>query len=156
MNNQATYKRVNINWVIIIISGGFQVLLVFLYIYQLGNNPLSKPGLIFTFMLWLFVNLFSGRIKIIIDDNFAVFRSDVWIHVKIPINMIKSVSIKQFGIMELPEKNIKKYHFNYAIQAVIIRLKNGKTYQIAIENPQKIKEEIEKRMLTPNNITLIS
>ena len=145
-NSQSTYKQIEINWTLIIISGGFQVFLVFAYILQLGNNPIGKIGLIFTFLLWFFVIAFSGRIKVIIDDNFALFRSDVWTHLKIPINLIKSVNIKQFGAMVFTGKKIKKYQFDYSLNITYIQLNNDKIYQITIKNAQEIKEEIEKRI----------
>ena len=154
-NSQEIYKRININWVTIIISGGFQVFLVFAYIHQLGNNPIPKIGLIFTFMLWFFVITFSGRIKVIIYDSFAVFRSDIRTYVKIPINMIKSVNIKQFEAMVFPGKKIKKHQFDYSLNIIYIQLNNDRIYQITIKNAQEIKEEIEKRMLITNNIPSI-
>jgi hypothetical protein len=154
-NNQEVYKRVNINWVIIVVSGGFQILLIFLYIHQLGNNPISKQGLILTFMLWGFVSIYYGRIKTIIDDNFVIFRSDVWVHLKIPIASVKNVRLKQFGEVEFPNKKTKKHQFDYSLNIMYIQLINGEIHKINIRNTSEIKEEIEKRMLT-TKITSIS
>jgi len=135
MNNQTSYKRVKINWWIIILFGGFHVWMIFAYIHQWGNNPLNKSGFIIMSIIWFFVYIFLGRFEVIIDDNYAVFRSDVWVPVIIPIAMIKNVSIKRFGLMEFPENNIVKYQFNFVRQAVSIKL---------------------KRILITNNITSVS
>jgi len=152
MNNQEIYKRVKINWWIIIIFGGFHVWMIFAYIHQWGNNPIDEAGLIIMSIIWFFIYIFLGRFKVIIDNNYAVFRSDLWVPVKIPITAIKNISVIRVGLMvNVPGKN-EKYYFDFVNQAVRIQLKNGMVYQIAIKNAQKIKDEIEKRMIT-NNIT---
>jgi hypothetical protein len=52
----------------------------------------------------------------------------------------------------IPGNNVIKYQFEFfAKHGVSIQIRNGKTYQINTKNAQKIKEEIEKRMLTTNN-----
>jgi len=145
-NNSITYKRVKINWWLILIFAGFYVWMIFTYIHQWGNNPLDKAGLIIMSVIWTFVYIGIGRFKVIIDDNHVVFRSDVWIPVKIPFAKIKSVSVEQVALMYFGEKNTERYSFDLVKRAVIIKLKNGKIYQIAIKNAERIKEEIEKRM----------
>ena len=155
MNNQATYKRKKINRVVIfvfVIYGIIYVHMTFAYIYQWGNNPIDRTGyIIFATILavvLLFVWFLGGRLKIIIDNDYFILRSDAWVPVRVPIDKIENVSIERFGLMEVPKfwKNDKKYQFDIVKQAVGIHLKNGKNYYITIKNAQEIKEEIEKRM----------
>ena len=156
MNIHATYKRVKINWWVFILFGGLYVLMIFAYIHQWGDKPIDKSGLIHISIIFLFVCLFIGRFKVIINDKYAIFRSDIWIPVKIPISMIEGVSVKKgLPIMDVCIPGISKtmkYQFDFsASHTVKIQKKSGKTYQISIENAQKIKKEIEKRMITTNN-----
>ena len=148
MEDRAIYKQVKINWWVVIIFGGIHVWMIFAYIHQWGNNPMDKAGLIVMSIIWIFCYIFIGRSKVIIDDNQVVFRSDVWIPIKIPIVNIKNVSVKQISWMNLyiPEKNTEKFYFGFVKQAISIHLKNGKTHQIGVKDVEKIKEEIEKRM----------
>ena len=147
-NNYIAYKRVKINWWVFIIFGGIHLSMIFAYIDQLGNNPI-EAGFIFISIIWIFIYLFLGRFKVIVYDNFAVFRSDIWIPVKIPISMIENVSVKQVPMIEvyIPGSNPVKYQFDFVSQAIVIQLKNDKIYQIAIKEAEIIKKEIEKRMI---------
>ena len=151
MNNQSTYKRVKINWWVFIIFGGIHAWMIFAYIRQWGNNPIDKVGLIILSIIWIFVYSFIGRFKVIIDENYAIFRTDLWIPVKIPILMIKKICVKPISLMDLykPDSITRKYQFDFfASYAIRIQMQNGKNYQINTKNAQKIKEEIEKRMIT--------
>ena len=149
-NNHITYKRVKINWWIFILFGGIHVWMIFAYIDQWGSKPIDKQGFIIISIIWIFIYLLLGRFKVIIDDNFAIFRSDIWVPVKIPISIIENVSLKKVSMMGMGIP-FRDYYFDYsASRAVRIRLKSGKTYQIAIKDAEKIKEEIEKRMLIIN------
>ena len=152
-HNIITYKRVKINWWVFILFGGFHVWMIFAYIHQMGTNPISNGGFIFLTIMWIFIYIFIGRSKVIIDDNQVIFRSDVWIPIKIQIVNIKNVSVKQVSWMNLyiPEKNTEKFYFGFVKQAINIHLKNGKIHQIGIKDAEKIKEEIEKRMTITNN-----
>ena len=153
-NNHITYKRVKINWWVFILFGGIHVKMIFSYIHQWGTtNPVDEAGFIFISITWFFIYLFIGRFKVIIDDNFAIFRSDIWVPVKIQISMIENVSVKKVPIMDLyiPGSNPVKYQFDFfASHAVKIQMKSDKTYQVAIKDAERIKEEIEKRMLIIN------
>jgi hypothetical protein len=153
MNDNTTYKRVIINWWFIIFFGGIHVWMIFAYIHQWGTKPLDKPMLMYMSIIWFFVYIFIGRFKVIINDNYVIFRSDVWVPVKIPITMIKNVSVKQTPKINvhIPGSCFDKYSFDFVNQAVAINLKNGRVYQIAIKDAQIVKEDIEKRMLKPNN-----
>ena len=157
-NNYITYKRVKINWWVFILFGGIHLCIIYLYIHQFGTNPIDMKGLIRITTIFIFVYIFIGRFKVIIDDNFAIFRSDVWIPVKIQIPMIDKVSVKEASMMGMNIPfcniplfgNVKSYRFDFsASHAVKIQLINGKIYQIAIKDAEKIKEEIEKRMIKP-------
>ena len=148
-NNYIAYKRVKINWWIIILFGGIIVLMIPAYIYQFGDNPLDKAGLIKASLVSIFVCVFLGRFKVIVNDNFAVFRSDIWVPLKIPISMIENISLKKVSMMGMGIP-FRDYYFDYSASRVVkIQLKSGKTYQIAIKDAERIKEEIEKRMIKP-------
>ena len=152
MNSQTTYKRVKINWWIIIIIVVPYVPIISAYISQWGDSSATKP-LFFFHAIMIGTLLLLGRFKVIINDNYAIFRSDIWVPVKIPISMIENVSVKQVSILEMniPGSGLKKYSFDFVKQAVIINLKNGRVYQIAIKDAERIKEEIEKQMLKVKN-----
>ena len=155
MEKFPTYKRIKINWLYVSMLGGIQVLMIFGYIYQWGNNPFSRSSLITQSIVFAFAYIYAGRIKIIIDDNYIVLRSDLRIWEKIPIFLIKNVSIQQTSLlsMNIQGSSLKKYPFDYIKQTVSIKLKNEKIYQIAIKDTQIIKEEIENRMIKSNNIS---
>ena len=153
MNCQATYKRVKINWWIIIIMVAPYVPIISAYVYHWDNSPVIQPLSLIFHAIMIVTLLLLGRFKVIINDNYAVFRSDVWVPVKIPISMIENVSVKQVPLMEMyiPGGNTVKYQFDFVTQAVSIMLKSGKIYQIAIKDAERIKEEIEKQMIKANN-----
>jgi len=149
-NSRAIYKRVKITWWLIIPFGGFHLRMIIAYIYQTRTNPISNSEFILFTTIWIFIYIFLGRFKVIIDDNYAIFRSDVWIPVKILISEIYKVSAKRVPLFDhyTLEKNCKKFYFSpFLKEALRIQLKSGKIYQIAIKNAEKIKEEIETRMI---------
>ena len=151
MENRIIYKRIKINWWVFIIFGGIHVRMIFAYIYQLGN----ETGFIILSIIWFFIYIFIGRFKVIIDDNFAIFRTDLWMPVKIPFFKIEKVSVKRLHLMDLyiPDKNTIKYQFDFfASYGVRIQMKSGKIYQIASKDAERIKEEIEKRMLNIKSV----
>jgi len=98
----------------------------------------------------------------IINDKFVIFRSGLPLYNEIEILKIKDVSVVNISILnvmfwsmsilysyndirigiKLPEK----YSFDFVKQTVIIKLKNGKTYQIAIKDAERVKIEIERQM----------
>ena len=150
MEKFPVYKRTKINWWMVILLGGCIIYMIFGYIYQWGSKPIDKTGFviissIFSILLILLIVL-GGRFKVIIDDESAVFRSDVWIPVRIPIIQIESVSAAKVGYFE------NTYIFDFfAKYSICILLKTGKKYLICIKDAERIKEEIEKRMLKSND-----
>ena len=99
-------------------------------------------------LFFIIVFLCLGRFKVIIDDEFVVFRSDVWIPVRIPIIQIMNVSLIKGGFFVMSTAKTR-YIFDYfAKHTICIQQKTGKTHHITIRNAEQIKEEIEKRMLT--------
>jgi len=173
MENRATYKRVKINWWLILPMSGLYVWMIF----SLNNGFVSKSSLIFAGISYIVFFLYVGRFKVIIDDNFVVFRSDVpnymtkipmtdislvkikifsifgyrssiWRPVEIPIVDIKNVSVERVGLMKMgdEEKNVTKTYFDFVKQAISIQMKNDEIYMIAIKDAEKIKEEIENRI----------
>ena len=151
MNSQTTYKRVKINWWVIILVVGIYVHIIFAYIHQWGNSPVTKPSLIFHAVILIIVLLFSGRSILEINDKFFIFRSYLWTYVKIHFKQIKDVNVVKMGLWRRMGKKREQYQFDFVKQAVSINLKNGRVYQIAIKDAEKIKEEIEKQMLKAKN-----
>ena len=157
MNSREIYKRVKIPWWIIIILGGYIVYMIFAYIQQWNFNPVKEIGLIISGIILnvvsivLFFEMFFGRFILTIDDKFIIitFGSLSGRDIKIHVTQIKDVSI---GKVDFRTYLKSAYQFDFTRQTVIIQTKSDRIYQIAIKNAQKIKEEIEKRMLTTNNI----
>ena len=145
MNNQSTYKRTKVNWWIIIPFIGLYIWMIFAYIHQWGNSPVDKAGLVIFALINIAVILCAGRIKVIIDDKFVVYRSDIWIPVRIPIIQIKSVSFAKKNFKTATAK-IDSYGLEFTRNMVCIQLKNRKAVHLFIKNAEIIKEEIEKRM----------
>ena len=153
MNNRVIYKRVKIKWwIILILVGILAGTYLFLCINQWSNRPLDKTGVIYTSIIMAVIcigaGLLGGWSKLIIDDYFAIFRFDMLTVIKMPIVSIRNVSVERIARLDLhylPKKDFVKCFFDLKKQAIRIELKSGKVYQITIENPQKIKEEIEKR-----------
>ena len=151
MNGQTTYKRTKINWWIIIFFIGLYVWMIFAYIHQWGNSPVDKAALVIFTIINIVVILCLGRIKVIIDDKFVVYRSDIWIPVRIPIMQIKNVSLAKVNFKETSTAKIDRFGLEFTRKMVCIQLKNRKAVHIVTKDAQKIKEEIEKRMLIFNN-----
>ena len=155
MNNQSIYKGKIHLWVLFILWGSY-VHMIFAYIHQWGNNPVNKTVLIILGVIWISLSVFlpNSRLILTIDDKFFVISgSSYWASVKIHITQIKDVSVGNVSIKMYASYNTGLvYPFDFTRKTVMIQTKSGKTYQIAIKNAQKIKEEIEKRMII-NNIT---
>ena len=167
MNNQEIYKRVRINWEIslfvFLILAGLYVFAIFSYIHQWGNNPASKTSALVVLPTILSVSfIFSlfgaGRFIVKIDDNSVIVRTDIHKMFNIRIVNIKNVNIEWLkrawlGGVVYPGKKKERIHVDFVKQMVSITVKSGKVYQIACKDAQKIKEEIEKRMITNNIIS---
>ena len=156
MKNNQTIFRGKIHWWVLLILWVIYVWMIFAYIHQWGNNPVNKAALIILSVIWISISVlfFAERFILTIDDKFFVISgSSYWASVKIHITQIKDVSVGNVSIKMYASYNTGLvYPFDFTRKTVMIQTKSGKTYQIAIKNAQKIKEEIEKRMLT-NNIT---
>ena len=154
MSNQPTYIRTKISEAFTfttITFIAFYVFIVFAYIYQWGNNPISRNGLIFFTVIWFVhlipVWLLGGRYKIIIDNDYIIFRATAYTYAK-----IRLIDISRIGVQKVPFSKMMNLsgstdaYFDFVKQAIIIRLYNDKVYKIAVKNAQEIKDEIEKRM----------
>ena len=150
MNSQTKYSG-NIHWWIILILWGFYVYMIFAYIYQWGNNPVNKASLINVGVIWITISvlIFDNRFVLTIDNVFVKFKSASWGRVKIHITQIKDVSVVKMSFFKIYTKP-HEYH-DFTGKVIKIQTKSGKIYQIAIRNAERIKEEIEKRMITINN-----
>ena len=152
-NNYIAYKRVKINWFMIIFFIGSYVHMIFAYIHQWGDNPVTKPTLIIFAVVWIIILLHIWRFILTVDDEFVIFRSTLWTMVRVPVTAINSVYVKQFALKDciIPEKKDKNYQCDFTWKALVIELKNGKTYRITLtfKNAQIVKKEIEKRMIKP-------
>ena len=148
-NSQETYKRVKINWWLILIFAGMYVFVIFAYIHQWGNNPTSKTSLIILGTICFALLLAFWQHTVIINDKFVIFRSFIYASVKIHLEQIKYVRIEKYRFW------VETYLIDLSKQTVKIRLKSGKNYHFAIKNASEIKDEIEKRMLITKNIPSI-
>jgi len=150
MNNRETYKRINVNWLLTLLIIGFYVFMIFVYVHQWGSRPITMTSLVILAVLWIVVFLFAGRFILTVDDEFFVFRSDLWTRCKIPIAAIKSVDVKQIARKDwyIAGKIIENHACDITWKAVVIELKNDKIYRVTLnfKNAQKIKEEIEKQI----------
>ena len=151
MEKYPTYKRTKVNWWIIILLGGFYICMIVSYIHQWGNSPIDKAGLVIFAIINIVVILCVGRIKVIVDDKFVVYRTDVWIPVKIIIMQIKNVSLAKVNFKETSTAKIDRYGLEFTRKMVCIQLKNRKAVHIVTKDAEQIKEEIDKRMLIANN-----
>ena len=148
MNNQTTYKQTTIKWWIIILFVGFYVWMIFAYIHQWGNNPIGKGSLIVLPFLFAIAILARGHwegkpiweVTMEIDDKSFIIKTDLYGRIKISIDEIKNIDIEQQAKVPVWGRFLGK-------QVVSIQLKSGKTNKFTIKDAQKVKEEIEKRML---------
>ena len=152
MNNKVTYTG-KIQWWIILILWGFYVWMIFAYIHQWGNNPVNKTGLVILGIIWISISplLLVNRFILTIDNEFVKFKLVSWGNVKIHITQIKDVSVEKMSFFQMYAKLNEYYDFTR--KTLKIQTKSGNIYQITIKDAQKIKEEIEKRMLNFNDIT---
>ena len=163
MNNIITYKRIKINIWVAIIFGGPHVLMLLSYIHQWGSKPLSTLGLVIMSIVFVFIYIFIGWQKVVIGDKFFIIKQVMPIYNKIETVQIKDVSVANVSILNVLYWNLgmygdynmrismkfpEKYSFDFVKQTVIIKLKNGKIYQIAIRDAERIKIEIERQMIT--------
>ena len=150
MNNQSTYKRTkSYGWIVLLFLLGFYVWMIFAYIHQWGNNPISKAGLIILgiIIFVFFIVSMPGRFYFKIDDQFVTCRlapTDVFTPLKINISQIKDVSVGKVSFWRVVM--FRGHQFDFTGQVVRIQMKSGNVYQISIRNAEQIKEEIEKRM----------
>ena len=81
MEDRAIYKRVKINWWIILLFVGINVWMIFAYIHQWGNNPIDKTGLLFiSTAIWVMFFVCTPRFKMIIDDKSVIlFKVNWWL-----------------------------------------------------------------------------
>jgi len=154
MKNNQTIFRSNGQWWVLLFLWGIYVCVIFLNIQHLINNPIPK-GLIFLTIIWIMFSVLLHAIRFIltIDDEFVKFKMYLD-PVKIQIMHIKEVSVEKMSFFKIYAKMYAKGYEcrDFTRNLLKIRLKNGKIYHIAIKSAQKIKEEIEKRMLTTNKI----
>ena len=161
MNNSITYKRIKLKGWVIILFGGFHVWMIFAYIHQWGSRPLPLSGLFIMSAIWIFIYLVIGWRKVVIDDKSVIFWQFLPLYNKIEIVQIKEVSVVNVSIMNvmywsmgmgmmlndakmgMGMKFPEQFSFDFVKQTVIIKLKNGKSYQIAIKDAERIREEIE-------------
>ena len=149
MNNQTIYKQTTINWWAILLWLGINVWMIFAYIYQWGNNPIGKGSLIifpFLFAILILARAYSDgkpiwKVIMEIDDKSFTIKTDLYGRIKISIDEIKNIDIEQQAKVSVWERFLGK-------QVVNIQLKSGKTNKFTIRDAQKVKEEIEKRMIT--------
>jgi len=141
---------VRLNWWLILLLVGFYMFMIYVYVQQWGNNPLTLWSLAALAALWVVVCLFAGRLIMIIDDEFVIFRSDLWTRCKIPIAAIRNVDVKQVAWKEwhIPGKIIENHQFDLTWKAVVIELINDKIYRITLKynTAQTIKNEINNRL----------
>ena len=138
------------HWWILLSFWGFYVgMMILPNIHQFINNPIPK-GLIFITIIWIVfsVLIYATRFVLTIDDELIKFKMYLD-PVKINITQIKDVSIEKMSFFKIYAKMYAKGYEcrDFTRNLLKIQLKNGKIYHIAIKSAQKIKEEIEKRML---------
>ena len=169
-NNIRTYNRDKSNMWVALIFGGSHVLMLLSYIHQWGTKPLNALGFIIISIFWIFIYIFLGWRKVMICDKFVIFKQYLPRYNKIEIVQIKDVSVLNVSILNVLYWNMgmfgnmygdintymnmkfpEKYSFDFVKQTLIIKLKSGKTYQIAIKDAERIKNEIERQMITTNN-----
>ena len=150
MYNKETYRRIKINWWLILILVGMYVGICIYILFR----SIDKTGFVVvaTFLVTVIIVCLcvGGRFIVSIDDNFVIIKTDLCTFLKIPITKIRNVNIERLARAFLGGvyygKNLERFHFDFVKQAVSIQMKSGKNYQIAIKNAERIKEEIEKRM----------
>ena len=154
MNDQTTYKRTKVYWWLPLLLAGICVWMIFAYIHQWGNNPISSVVVLIMIGVIMFafvVVCLPGRFVFIIDDEFIIFNQpSLWGSLKIHIAQIKEVSVHKVSFKRA--MIFRGHQFDFTKQVVRILMKSGNVYHISIRNAERIKEEIEKRMLKQNNI----
>ena len=150
MKNNQTIFQSNMQWWILLFLWGIYVLMIIVNFHKLVNNPIPK-GLIFLTIIWIMISalLHATRFILTIDDEFVKFKMYLD-PVKLHIRQIENVSVEKVSFFKIYAKMYAKGYEcrDFTRNLLKIQLKNGKIYHIAIKSAQKIKEEIEKRMLT--------
>jgi hypothetical protein len=158
-NNQITYKG-KIHWWPLLILWGICAFMIFAYIYyQRGANNVAALVVIGIFNIFsALISAFLFARRMVIDDEIVTLKFYCFDTVRINICQIKNVSVKEKNFFRICATTYSKYIdiHDFTRCILIIQTNNNKVYRIAIKSAQKIKEEIEKRMLTTNNKTSIT
>ena len=152
MEKYPTYKRTKVNWWAILLWLGINVWVIFAYIYQWGNHPVGKGSLIispFLFAILILARAYSDgkpvwKVIMEIDDKSFIIKTELYGRFKISIDEIKNIDVEQQAKVHVWGRFLGK-------QVVSIQLKSGKTNKFTIRDAQKVKEEIEMRMLIAKN-----
>ena len=160
MIDNRVYKRVKVQWWGIVLLAGVIILMVLAHIHKWGNNHITSIGgliVLSIVSIYFFVSVFAERFILTVDDKFVIvtFGAASGWAIKIVVTQIEDVRLEEWSFrtcLKALRPRGTHYPFDFTRQAIKIETKNGEIYRIAIRNAEKVKEEIEKRMLKHNNI----
>lgn len=136
---------------LIIIFGGIALFLILLYIYQIGNNPLTLNSLYFIFPMLILVVLLFYKMDIYVNsEEVKIVFGIGWIKKRIKLSDVLFV-----GTMKKQLLNGIGIHFTakgvlYNIRytdAVELKIRgSNRVIQIGTEDVENLKREIESRL----------
>lgn len=143
------YKKFRFAWIIVVVFIVFIVWITFAYINQWGNNPVDIYGYIFFMILFSGVLLTFYGITIIVTDKHIRIKFGIGLYSKridlASINtiiVVKTPFCRGYGIRFIP--NGLLYNLGWS-RAIEIKLKRKRqVIQIGTEDPERLKEAIEK------------
>lgn len=138
-------KLITLLSIVVIIS------FILLYLFQIGNNPLSFPQLLLFLALFLLIQLNFYKLTIIIDEQNIQLRYGIGLIKRtIALDDIKNpicVTTKWYqgiGIRQL--QGGKLYNINFT-DAVEVQYRFRKYYiRIGSSQPEQLRDEIAKRL----------
>ena len=145
------YKEITFGWIILIFILPGTVLLTYLYIFQVGDRPLTTTPFLLISSLFVVVALLFYRMRVIVWSDKILISFGVgliWKAIEIAkvenIEVVKNPFYFGWGIRMIPKGTM--YNIS-GTRAIELHFKDtNRIVRIGSKNPEQLKKEIEARI----------
>ena len=145
------YKEITFGWIILIFILPGTVLLTYLYIFQVGDRPLTTTPFLLISSLFVVVALLFYRMRVIVWSDKILISFGVgliWKAIEIAkvanIEVVKNPFYFGWGIRMIPKGTM--YNIS-GTRAIELHFKDtNRIVRIGSKNPEQLKREIEARL----------
>lgn len=145
------YKETQFFWMIFVFTVPFQLWLTYLFVYNIGNNPMGiKSFVIGQGVLTSIYFLFYGMTTIITSEKISIAFGIGIITISIPLKRIVTVTkVKNpwyygWGIRIIPGGML--YNISGSLGVELQFNDSNRVIRIGTKDPQQLKQEIESRL----------